>query len=132
MTVKTDQLGGAEMGGKYVKKFLVLVTAVTLITILGSVLLSTHAEKHSEADLIRQTCHEHGPDEIWQEIDHPSVFIWLVHLLDDKWGCWFVQEWPSDQHGERVEYRERTAFCPRNGLYESVVCYLEGFATRVR
>ena len=97
MVAKTDHINGVGIGGKNVKRFLVLVAAVTLITILGSVLLSTHAEKHSEANLIRQVCHENGPDEVWQEIDHPSVFIWLVHLFDDKWGCWFVQRWSIER-----------------------------------
>jgi hypothetical protein len=131
MAVVADNAGRGTGGGFW--KFLLAVMLMSiLIGAIGAVLLGTHAtDRHgTEAELIRQTCKEYGPDEEWAHNEYPDVLIWLVHLFDDKWGCWFVQQWPSDSDG--VDFRERTAFCPRDGTYEMVVCYLESIATKIK
>ena len=108
---------------------LLLILAATLLGAIGAILLSTHAEKHSEAEAIRQTCKRNGPNETWQHLDAPDILIWLVELSDGRFGCWFVQKWPS--RNDKVDFRERTAFCPRGGSYSRVICFLREIAQRI-
>lgn len=117
-------------GGGLVPALLLAALLAVLAGAAGRILLSSHAvERHGiEAELIRQCIQQSGPAETWQRLDDPSVEYWLCQIPDGRWCVSVVQFWPA----EGADYRERTAFCIRDGTYQKAIRYLEKWARRLR
>ena len=115
-------------------KFIAIVLLAVLGTVLGAVLLSTHAVKRhgTEAQTIRDCLERNGAIQVWQSDAEPSVKIFCVDLEPPcgKIGIMIAQLWPSLL--SRCDYRERTSFVPRDGTLEEVEEYLSRFATRIK
>lgn len=124
--------------------FGVLVFLVTFFTLnavintpLGRINTGEHAvERHGEAEVesIRTCLTKNGADMVWVKRDDPNIKIFCVNMDKStacgKWGAVFAQFWPSVV--EQCDYRELTAFVPRDGTYHRVVRYLTNFAKRVK
>lgn len=104
------------------------VLAAVIVTPLGRVKTTRHAtERHgSEAVAIRQCIQKNGALERWEQLEDPSVEYWMCQLPDGRVCVQVVQAWPSRVEG--TDWRERSSFCPRGGVYERVIDYLQQFA----
>lgn len=118
-----------------VKAILVVILAAIVVTAIGRLLLTGHAvERHgAEAQQIRECLERNGPVQTWQQNDDPSVRVFCVELEPEpcsRWGILIAQVFPSLISG--CDFRERTAFVPRDGSPQRITSYLERFATRIR
>ena len=103
-----------------------------LQTPVGRVLTTPHAEKHAEADAIRDCLERHGPAETWRDVDDDSIYIFCVELEGEpcsKLAIMIAQVWPSIVDG--CSWRERTSFTPRNGEPSRVHRWLGRIAERI-
>jgi hypothetical protein len=104
-----------------------LVLLAVLATAAGLLLLSTHANKHSEADTIRRCLAEDGAIMELTARNDPSVKCFVVELKPcGRWAILIAQIWPSAT--SKCDMRERTAYMPKDGSPARVMDYLsKGF-----
>lgn len=117
------------------KAIAIALPAAVAVTAIGRLLLAGHAvERHgAQAEQIRECLERNGPVQTWQRNDDPTVHIFCVELEEgpcSRWGILIAQVWPSIVSG--CDFRERSAYVPRDGSPGRVADYLERFASRVR
>jgi hypothetical protein len=143
MTTYNEQVRNAGFRKEYLLLFFIVFVATFYLlnavinTPLGRVMTGEHAtDRHSEAevDAIRKCLSVNGADMVWVKKDDPGVYVFCVNMDKSKacgkWGAVFAQFWPS--LADQCDYRELTAFSPRDGTYHKLMDYLSNFARRVK
>lgn len=123
MSVSAQARPAAGGGGSF-GRFLILMAVIG--TIVGAILLGAHAvAKHREAQAIRDCLAREGPAQTWVNDQYPDILAFCVEFQKSpcsRWGILIAQIWPSVL--DRCDYRERTAFSPRNGSKAEMESYL--------
>lgn len=133
--------GGFPVGKALFLWGLCLVLGMVLFAVInspvGRLMTDDHAvERHGEAevDAIRKCFSVRGGEMVWVKKDDPSIKIFCVNLEPSKgcgmWATIFAMFWPSLTDG--CDYKELTAFTPKDGSYHKVVDYLSEFARRLK
>ncbi len=106
------------------------IMAALLGTLAGKVATTTHADKHSEADLIRECLERTGAIKILQDPKRPTVRVFCVELPP----CNGVQQWgimiAEILNKPWADYIERTCFMPGKRAHKGTVEACDGYCNK--
>ena len=135
-TWETDDLGSGGSGcvGYALAALAAVAVIVTVMMLIGPMLArqtvmytslgvayTPHAEKHPEAETIRECLDQRGPYMILKHISDP-VFYLVCQIDKATWGLQAVSE----------DGMEKTAFSPGSGSFSDLMAYLNKFAIKFR
>ncbi len=104
----------------------IIIIGTLFVSFFGMIInvLTKHANKHPEAQSVRDAFYKNGYIEIWQEKIDRRTFHYIVKMDDGTYGDWVVLQ----DNGSNIE---KTVMLPKHGNLNAIRNWLKPKATKI-